>query len=239
MIANENESIETYLRNCTDFQNISLLFEILCHDQIGDKEYVKLAIPIIHIFYVLQLMGDQPKRVESIAINGTFYNIYDQLHTVILNCVLGQQGGFSLVLHIISATHGSFDLSVPVSLDDSDTCLKQTSGRGFGTEPSDDTCPDDQEKSGALCYPTCPDDFHGSGPVCWQNCPSSTPQKCGAMCTVSESKCLERVASIVKSALEVGVEVLAGIDPLDAEMLIKAAFEVVDTVEDVMSNPYC
>ena len=126
-----------------------------------------------------------------------------------------------------------------MSLDDSDTCLKNSSGRGFGTEPSDDTCPDDEEKSGALCYPICPDGFHGSGPVCWQNCPSSMPYKCGSMCTVGEFKCFERTASIVKSALEIGAEVLVSIDPLDAVMLIKAALGTVDTVEDVMSNPYC
>jgi hypothetical protein len=143
------------------------------------------------------------------------------------------------VLHIVSAIHGSFDLIVPVSVDDADTCLKQSSGRGFGTIPSDGNCPDSQEESGALCYPICPDGFHGAGPVCWQNCPSGMPNKCGVMCTASDFECVERTASIVKTAMETAVSIATIEDPADILVLIKQAFDIADTVQDVMSNPYC
>ena len=303
----------------------------------------------------------------------SIHPLYDQLHTVILNCVLGQQGGFSLVLNISSPTNGYFKLSIPLTLDGSDTCLKHSSGRGVGKPlsvicqddeeqngdlcypkcrdgyesfgccvchqqcPSDFTddgaatcikpepygrgagypwkfgdgfnsdgmfrrceadhgagnceedglivypkcrsdfhaigccictpdCPDgmsdigiscekdsygrgagvsrlectnDQEEDAGLCYEACPDGFHGSGPVCWQNCPSSLPHKCGVMCTEKLSTCVEKTASIVKSALEMGFDIFKGVATADAMEFAEAALEAADTIEDVMSNPFC
>jgi len=51
-----------------------------------------------------------------------------------------------------------------------DACWKGSSTRGVGTIP--DTCPSDQDKNGALCYPKCSDGYYGVGPVCWQSCPA-------------------------------------------------------------------
>jgi len=57
-----------------------------------------------------------------------------------------------------------------VTVVSSDACWKESSTRGVGTIP--DTCPSDQDKNGALCYPKCSDGYYGVGPVCWQSCPA-------------------------------------------------------------------
>lgn len=49
-------------------------------------------------------------------------------------------------------------------------CWKDAYGRGVGTVIT--TCPETEQKDGALCYPFCKDDFYGVGPVCWQYCPA-------------------------------------------------------------------
>ncbi|CDW74274.1 UNKNOWN [Stylonychia lemnae] len=47
-------------------------------------------------------------------------------------------------------------------------CWQDAYGRGAGNVIT--SCPDGQEKNGALCYPNCKDGFYGVGPVCWQHC---------------------------------------------------------------------
>ena len=43
------------------------------------------------------------------------------------------------------------------------------------------TCPDDQDKSGALCYPKCKEGYKGVSFVCWQDCPKDYRDD-GAFC---------------------------------------------------------
>ena len=43
-------------------------------------------------------------------------------------------------------------------------CWLGTYGRGVGTPL--DTCPEGQDKNGALCYPQCQSGYNGVGPVC-------------------------------------------------------------------------
>ena len=117
------------------------------------------------------------------------------------------------------------------------SCEKDSYGRGAGVFRP--TCSDDQEEDAGLCYKKCPDGFHGVGTVCWQNCPSSIPYKCGVMCTEDTSTCLRKVASIVKSALEVGGDIFIGVAAANILAIIEAAFKVADIVADVKSNPYC
>lgn len=63
-------------------------------------------------------------------------------------------------------------------------CYKQTYGRGVGVPLS--TCPSNQDKNGALCYPQCNSGYSGAGPVCWQQCPSGYTDT-GAFCHISKS----------------------------------------------------
>jgi hypothetical protein len=63
-------------------------------------------------------------------------------------------------------------------------CYKQSYGRGVGVPLS--TCPANQQKNGALCYPECKAGYGGAGPVCWQECPSGYSDT-GAFCHVSKS----------------------------------------------------
>jgi hypothetical protein len=50
------------------------------------------------------------------------------------------------------------------------SCQKQKENRGVGTPLN--SCPADQERDGALCYPRCRKGYCGVGPVCWSECPS-------------------------------------------------------------------
>lgn len=59
-------------------------------------------------------------------------------------------------------------------------CAKPSYDRGAGTIP--DSCPEGQEKNGALCYPKCNQGYTGVGPVCWENCPDGYTDT-GAFCT--------------------------------------------------------
>jgi hypothetical protein len=49
-------------------------------------------------------------------------------------------------------------------------CTKGTYGRGIGTVPN--SCDDNQDRVGELCYPKCRDGYKGVGPVCWEQCKS-------------------------------------------------------------------
>jgi hypothetical protein len=72
--------------------------------------------------------------------------------------------------------------SVPVAMATSDgasgsgssstgpSVVTTTTGRGVGVPVH--SCPDGQDKDGALCYPSCRDGYSGSGPLCLTNCPS-------------------------------------------------------------------
>jgi len=56
---------------------------------------------------------------------------------------------------------------------------KATYGRGAGIPLG---CADNEELSGALCYPKCKSGYTGVGPVCWENCSGETTDA-GATCT--------------------------------------------------------
>lgn len=58
-------------------------------------------------------------------------------------------------------------------------CWKDSYGRGVGKPIH--SCPSDQEKNGALCYPLCQDNFYGVGPVCWEHCQEGWVDE-GALC---------------------------------------------------------
>lgn len=58
-------------------------------------------------------------------------------------------------------------------------CWLKAYGRGTGKVAN--TCPDDQEKNGALCYPKCKKGWSGIGPVCWMDCPADFRDD-GAFC---------------------------------------------------------
>jgi len=61
----------------------------------------------------------------------------------------------------------------------SGTCWLDSYGRGVGRPIH--TCPDGQDKDGALCYPQCNPGDYGVGPVCWNNCPGNFRDD-GAFC---------------------------------------------------------
>jgi hypothetical protein len=52
--------------------------------------------------------------------------------------------------------------------EDDQYCWPRNYGRGIGTVPN--SCADDEDKNGALCYPKCREGYHGIGPVCWERC---------------------------------------------------------------------
>ncbi|GMH65709.1 hypothetical protein TrRE_jg8844 [Triparma retinervis] len=58
-------------------------------------------------------------------------------------------------------------------------CWKDSYGRGVGRAIH--SCPSDQEKNGALCYPLCKENYYGVGPVCWENCEKGWVDE-GALC---------------------------------------------------------
>ncbi len=61
-------------------------------------------------------------------------------------------------------------------------CWLSSYGRGAGEPLS--VCDDDQDKSGALCYPKCRENYYGVGPVCWETCkPDYTD--IGLLCTIN------------------------------------------------------
>jgi len=63
-------------------------------------------------------------------------------------------------------------------------CWLASYGRGAGYALS--TCPSNQEKNGALCYPLCSDGYYGNGPVCWKSCPAGYPDG-GVFCAKPSS----------------------------------------------------
>lgn len=63
-------------------------------------------------------------------------------------------------------------------------CYKDSYGRGAGYPLT--TCPANQQKNGALCYPDCKAGYGGAGPVCWHECPSGYVDT-GAFCHIDKS----------------------------------------------------
>ncbi len=57
--------------------------------------------------------------------------------------------------------HGFKDIGI--------SCQKPSYGRGVGTPI--DSCPQGQQKSGALCYDDCKKSYHLVAGTCWQKCP--------------------------------------------------------------------
>lgn len=66
------------------------------------------------------------------------------------------------VIAAANAQYGPFDPNT-------EACWKNSATRGVGSMP--DSCLDDQDKDGDLCYPRCNSGYHGVGPVCWGECP--------------------------------------------------------------------
>ncbi len=86
------------------------------------------------------------------------------------------------------------------------------------TLPEQQTCPDGQEKDGALCYPKCDSGYTGVGPVCWETCPSGYTDT-GAFCTkVVPQKNYGRPDGIIPTGCPAGQENQAGLcyKPCDA-----------------------
>jgi hypothetical protein len=65
------------------------------------------------------------------------------------------------------------------SLTGTNTCWKNSYGRGFATVPN---CAPGEQNSAGLCYPNCKSGFVGVGAVCWQSCPPGW-QDIGVSCT--------------------------------------------------------
>ena len=116
------------------------------------------------------------------------------------------------------------------------SCGKASYGRGVGVSRL--KCSGDKEQNAGLCYNKCPSGSYGVGPVCWQNCPISTPYKCGAMCTLDRSTCIQVVLSITQSAVSIAGNVVAGVGG-NVLAWVEAGLETARTVINVMSNPYC
>ncbi len=86
------------------------------------------------------------------------------------------------------------------------------------TLPEQQTCPDGQEKDGALCYPKCDSGYTGVGPLCWETCPSGYTDT-GAFCTkVVPQKNYGRPDGIIPNGCPAGQENQAGLcyKPCDA-----------------------
>lgn len=67
-------------------------------------------------------------------------------------------------------------------------------------------CNDNEEQSGALCYPPCEDGYYGVGPVCWFSCTGTYAYDCGLFCSKNYQDCIE--TSIIISAIPVASLVL-------------------------------
>lgn len=104
--------------------------------------------------------------------------------------------------------------------------LGNTYGRGVGKLPFG--CSDDHDYDTGLCYPKCKKGHNGIGPVCWRKkCPNFLPFKCGALCTASEIKCAELIASAVSGG---DFPPISGSDALDM---------VIDNAAQMTAFPTC
>jgi len=56
--------------------------------------------------------------------------------------------------------------AIIIVLSQASGCWLRSHGRGAGKVLT--TCPPDQDKNGALCYPRCRKGYRGVGPVCWK-----------------------------------------------------------------------
>jgi len=73
----------------------------------------------------------------------------------------------------------TLNMTVASDSDSQPVCWKDSYGRGVGKPIH--SCPSDQEKNGALCYPLCKENYYGVGPVCWEKCEEGWVDE-GALC---------------------------------------------------------
>ncbi|GMI43038.1 hypothetical protein TrCOL_g2443 [Triparma columacea] len=88
-------------------------------------------------------------------------------------------------------------------------CWKDSYGRGVGRPIH--SCPSDQEKNGALCYPLCKENYYGVGPVCWENCKDGWVDE-GALCRKDGS-----IETVAKKSYGRGAGYVLGCDDDEEE----------------------
>lgn len=99
--------------------------------------------------------------------------------------------------------------------------LLNSYGRGIGVPATH--CDAGWENKAGLCYPNCKSGYNGVGPVCWKNCEGKTPVNCGACCGSSAAVCAKNIVNIIKSVLEMIVNIAKAILTSGASLIQKAA----------------
>ncbi|MGZ8184634.1 MAG: metallophosphoesterase [Methylobacter sp.] len=74
------------------------------------------------------------------------------------------------------------------------------------TLPTQNSCPDGQEKDAALCYPKCNSGYSGVGPVCWEKCPSGYDDIGAACVYIYAKESTARGAGIIPTGCPAGQE---------------------------------
>lgn len=111
--------------------------------------------------------------------------------------------------------------------DDGCTCrkppniyLKKSYGRSTGKPMQ---CKNDEEQSGALCYPKCSQGYIGIGPVCWKYCDGKTAVDCGAACASDALVCAALTKDLIYKGLSVITTIALGeLDPNAVSGTIKS-----------------